>query len=331
MATRRMLSAKIVESDLFCDMPLTSQALYMHLVMAADDDGFINSARRVQRSCGASDDDLRVLISKGFLLVFSDGIVVVTHWRAMNTIKKDRYVATTYVEHMARLSLDASKKYCLDDGGEQLSLTGGVPQVPVSEQNQTSTCNGSILEPERNRKGGTESEPEWNRNDGTILEPARNHNGSKTEPQYRLGKDRLGKDRIDNPLILETQPNQNPQQPEILQVADRPTLDEVRAYAKAHDFIADPDSFFDENEKRGWVLDGERIRSWKKLFASWNRYAQSHPTQQCPYPVEKTGPVDLSIYDVECPICHRTKPWYLTGSTYLCPDCGEVEIKKVAT
>ena len=89
MATRRMFSQSITDSDAFLDMPLSTQALYFHLSMKADDDGFVNSPKRIQRNIGASDDDLKILIAKRFILVFESGIIVIKHWKIHNYIQSD--------------------------------------------------------------------------------------------------------------------------------------------------------------------------------------------------------------------------------------------------
>lgn len=74
-----MFSKQVIDSDAFSDMPLTAQALYFHLAMRADDDGFVNSPKRIQRGIGASNDDLKLLAMKGFIIPFETGIVVITH------------------------------------------------------------------------------------------------------------------------------------------------------------------------------------------------------------------------------------------------------------
>ena len=86
MAKKRMFSQQVTESDSFTSMPLSTQALYFHLGLNADDDGFIDSARRVQRMIGASDDDMNILIAKHFIIPFDSGVVVVKHWRINNYI-----------------------------------------------------------------------------------------------------------------------------------------------------------------------------------------------------------------------------------------------------
>lgn len=111
MAERRMFTQKIIDSDAFLDMPLTTQALYFHLNMRADDDGFVNNPKKIQRMIGASDDDLKLLIAKRFILAFESGVVVVKHWRMHNLLRKDRYNPTQYQEEMSLLELKGNGSY----------------------------------------------------------------------------------------------------------------------------------------------------------------------------------------------------------------------------
>ena len=98
MAERRMFAKTIIDSDAFLDMPLSAQALYFHLAMRADDDGFINNPKKIQRMIGASDDDCKLLIAKGFILVFETGVIVIKHWKIHNYIQKDRYKETVFLQ-----------------------------------------------------------------------------------------------------------------------------------------------------------------------------------------------------------------------------------------
>lgn len=143
MAQRRMFSKKITETDKFLEMPLSSQALYFHLSMGADDEGFIDRAKTIQRTIGASDDDMKLLIAKGFLIPFESGVVVIRHWRIHNFIQSDRFQKTIHEKEKSQLEYDSSKTAQLK---------------PLDECIQ---------------------------------------NGSKVDPQVRLGKDRLDKDRLD--------------------------------------------------------------------------------------------------------------------------------------
>ena len=96
MAERRMFSKIVIDSDMFLDMPLSAQALYFHLSMRADDDGFVNNPKRIQVYVGASTDDLKILLAKHFLIPFESGVVVIKHWKVHNYIQKDRYKETYY-------------------------------------------------------------------------------------------------------------------------------------------------------------------------------------------------------------------------------------------
>ena len=113
MAERRMFAKTIIDSDAFLDMPLSSQALYFHLSMRADDDGFINNPKKVQRMIGCSDDDLKLLVAKRFIIPFESGIVVIKHWKIHNYIQKDRYKETMYKDEKALLSVKENNAYTL--------------------------------------------------------------------------------------------------------------------------------------------------------------------------------------------------------------------------
>ena len=117
MAERRMFTKKIIDSDAFMDMPLSTQALYFHLNMRADDDGFINNPRKIMRMIGASEDDMKVLLTKRFIIGFESGVVVVKHWRMHNLLRKDRYTETHYMEEKNMLFLKENGAYT-EDGNQ---------------------------------------------------------------------------------------------------------------------------------------------------------------------------------------------------------------------
>ncbi|AVK62446.1 DNA replication protein [Lactobacillus sp. CBA3605] len=123
MAQRRMLSKQITETDMFMDLPLSSQALYLHLIMNADDDGFLGNAKTILKMVGASNDDFKLLIAKQFIIVFDDGIAVIKDWRIHNYIRKDRYHSTMYVNHKSELTVDESQSYQQVSDG----MTFGIP------------------------------------------------------------------------------------------------------------------------------------------------------------------------------------------------------------
>lgn len=109
-----MFAKTIIDSDAFLDMPLSTQALYFHLSMRADDEGFINNPKRIQRTIGASDDDLKVLLAKNFIISFDTGVIVIKHWKIHNYIRGDRLQETAYKEERAMLELKDNGAYTLN-------------------------------------------------------------------------------------------------------------------------------------------------------------------------------------------------------------------------
>ena len=115
MAERRMFAKTIVLSDAFLDLPMSARCLYFTLGMLADDDGFVNAPRSIMRQCGSSDDDMKLLIAKKFVLVFESGVIVIKHWRINNYLQKDRINPTKYIEEKAMLSIDEKGGYTMSD------------------------------------------------------------------------------------------------------------------------------------------------------------------------------------------------------------------------
>ena len=112
-----MFSLDIIDSDAFLDMPNDAQNLYFHLAMRADDDGFVNNPKKIQKIIGASDDAVKILLAKKFILAFDSGVIVIKHWRMHNYIQNDRYKETNYKEEKSTLVLDENKAYtqCIQD------------------------------------------------------------------------------------------------------------------------------------------------------------------------------------------------------------------------
>lgn len=130
MANRRMFSMDIVDSDPFLDMPVSTQNLYFHLGMRADDDGFLNNPRKIARMVGAADDDLKLLIAKRFLIQFQSGVVVIKHWKMNNYIRQDRYKPTPYQDELKLLSVKENGAYTESmQIGMDLPIEDGIPNV----------------------------------------------------------------------------------------------------------------------------------------------------------------------------------------------------------
>lgn len=135
MAKKRMFDPCVVRSDAFLDMPSTSQLLYFHLGMEADDDGVVANVGTVRRICGCSEDDLRILAAKRFVLLVGEGLILIKHWKMNNYIRSDRYQPTKYPDALSGVYVKANKAYTLDsskaaekalpDGSHEL----GIPLV----------------------------------------------------------------------------------------------------------------------------------------------------------------------------------------------------------
>lgn len=149
MAEKRMFTMQIVDSDAFLDMPLSTQALYFHLNMRADDDGFVNNPKKILRMIGASEDDLKLLFLKRFVIGFdTKGVLVIKHWRMNNYLRKDRYHPTQYQDELASLGIKENGAYTLKneawlpDGipdGNQLATENSIDKNRVDKNNNISS------------------------------------------------------------------------------------------------------------------------------------------------------------------------------------------------
>ena len=139
MAERRMFAKTIIDSDAFLEMPTTSQLLYFHLAMRADDDGFVNKPKSLMRMVGCKDDDLKLLFVKKFLIPFESGVVVIKHWKIHNYIRKDTYTETKYKEEKSTLELDENSAY------------------RIAETNPLQICDESVTSPSTQVRLGKDS------------------------------------------------------------------------------------------------------------------------------------------------------------------------------
>lgn len=138
MAQKRMFSLQIVDTDAFLDMPPSSQLLYFHLSMRADDEGFIGNPNRIIKLIGSNKDDFNILVAKRFLLTFESGVVVIKHWLIHNTIRMDRFNKTTYQDEKNLLTIKENKSYTdmATDGlptGNQMATQVKLSKVNLSK------------------------------------------------------------------------------------------------------------------------------------------------------------------------------------------------------
>lgn len=148
MAERRMFTRLVVDSDEFLDLPAATQALYFHLGMEADDDGFVNRPKSVVRMVGASDTDLQLLIRGRFLLLF-DGVVVLRHWRMANTLKNDRLKLPQFPDVAEKLYLDENGAYTLEIQPGEMSLLA-LRQEALRAHAERTKSKVTVFSPESN-------------------------------------------------------------------------------------------------------------------------------------------------------------------------------------
>ena len=194
MAERRMFAKTIIDSDAFLDMPLSAQALYFHFSMRADDDGFVNNSKKIQRMVGASDEDCNLLINNRFIITFESGIIVIKHWKIHNYIRNDRYKPTLYQEEKSLLAENENKEYIEADNlgipngyqmdtqdsiGEDSIIKDSVVKDSVGEEEPTPTptladitnyiiCNNLSVNP--NRFFSYYNEREWKTKNNKPIE-----------------------------------------------------------------------------------------------------------------------------------------------------------------
>lgn len=167
MAERRMMAKSVIETDHFMDMPMSSQCLYFHLLLRADDDGFITSPRRIMREVGCHEDDMKLLVAKNYIIPFDSGVIVIKHWKIHNFIRSDRYTPT-HCDERAQVELTKKKIYELK--------TPDVDALTTSTGTTGMTCGIPVGIP--------------------IGTPHGNQAVTGRDTQVRLGKVRLGKVNI---------------------------------------------------------------------------------------------------------------------------------------
>ena len=220
MAERRMMAKSIIETDMFLDMPTSCQCLYFHLLLRADDDGFISNPKSIVRTLSASADDLKLLIAKQYLIGFESGVVVIKDWKIHNYIRNDRYKASSVPEREL-LNIRKDKAYTLKEDE-------GIPMIDcgIPTDNQMDT------------------------------------NGI---PTVSIGKDRLGKDRLD--IEGECEKPHSPKR----KTFTKPTIDEIQDYCIERNNNVNAEQFYDYYESNGWKVGKNSMKDWKAAVRTWER------------------------------------------------------------
>ena len=228
MAERRMMAKSIIETDMFLDMPTSCQCLYFHLLLRADDDGFISNPKSIVRTLSASADDLKLLIAKQYLISFESGVVVIKDWKIHNYIRNDRYKASNVPEREL-LNIRKDKAYTLKEDD-------GVPMIDYGI-------------------------------------PADNQMDTNGIPTVSIGKDRLGKDRLD--IEGECEKPHSPKR----KTFTKPTIDEIQDYCIERNNNVNAEHFFDYYESNGWKVGKNAMKDWKAAVRIWEKNNYNKPAK----------------------------------------------------
>ena len=242
MAAKRMFSIDVVDTDKFLDMPVSTQALYFHFGMRADDDGFVASPRKIVKIANCTNDDLKVLISKGYVIPFQSGVIVITDWKTNNFIRSDRYKATKYQEEF-----------------EQLELCNGAYSKKDVYKMDTK-CMQAVSD----------------------MDTKRIPNGYQMDTQISIDKNRLDKSSIDNISVCAQAELDNTQtytkKPKTTRFVP-PTVEEVKQYCEENNYKLDAQRFVDFYESKGWMIGKNKMKSWQAAVRTWVRKAQEGSKQ----------------------------------------------------
>lgn len=242
MAERRMFAKAIIDSDAFLDMPITARLLYYDLAMRADDDGFVNSPKKILRMIGCSVDDMKILVAKKFVIPFESGVVVIKHWRIHNYIRKDTYNETTYKDEKKQLVLDENNAYTVNPNKREV--------LSDTTDNSSWTDRGRVV-------------------DGSSTGRGRVVDGSSTQV-------RLGKVSIDKVNICGAEA---PQKEKPKRTIIPPKLEWIQEYCRERGNSVDPEKFFDFYESKGWMVGKNKMKDWQSSVRTWERNSPNQKKQ----------------------------------------------------
>lgn len=223
----------VIDTDKFLEMPVTTQALYFHLGMRADDDGFVAAPKKITRIVNCSTDDLKLLASKGYIIPFESGVVVLTHWKKNNYIQSDRYRKTQFIQEREQLCL-IDNIYSMD--------TDCIQDVPIMETQDRLGKDRLGKDRLYNKKSGASSTPPAadDQKDTTVYERIPDNtndtNGNKERQRFTP-----------------------------------PSVSEVRAYCQEKGYKIDADQFIDFYESKGWMIGKNKMKDWKAAVRTWTK------------------------------------------------------------
>lgn len=271
MGDHRMISKSIILTDNFLDMPASTQNLYFYFLLLGDDDGFIKNPKRLMRMTGSSDDDMKLLIAKSYIIPFESGVIVIKHWRVHNYIRKDRY-RPTLCDEKALLTTNDKKEYSLYLSQKEMQLNkSGIPSVNQVVYQVSPTCH----------------------------------------TQVKLSKDKLSKDKLSNFSTNlgskgvwgeegdEKEASADAPTPKKRKRFVKPSLQELEEYISEKGYVISAEYFFSYYESNGWKVGRNPMKSWTAALAMWNSRAlkQRGFSQQRDYKSKTERNID-SVYRV---------------------------------
>ncbi len=260
MANRRMFSLAVTDTDQFLDLPPAAQALYFHLGMHADDDGFIASPKKIARAAGCGEDELALLVERGLILRFESGVVTVRDWRINNTLRNDRYRETLYTREKRELHLDENGRYLYGPAEEDALRPEEAAPVHAAQPDDAPAepdgkPDGAPADPD----GKPDGEP-----DGSRMLPAPEPEPNGTEPNQTEPN--------------RTEPNRTEQKRESTCAAKPPRayvfppgIGEVEAYCLESGIRIDVRRFLDYYASNGWRVGKNPMKDWKAAVRNWER------------------------------------------------------------
>ena len=241
-----MFSIEFVSSDKFVTMPLSTQALYFHLCMNADDDGFLDCARRVQNSINANDDDMKLLITKGLVIPFNNGVYVITHWNIHNFIRADRYKPTHFLDEKVSLALLENGTYTLAQPSDNQCATNGCQVVNTGKVSIDKNSVGKV------------SVEEVQEEKQKML----HCNNSETNCNTEKEKEKEVELEKEKEVELETSKSKR---------FTPPTYEEVENYCIENNYTVNAERFVDFYEAKGWLIGKNKMKDWKAAVRTWER------------------------------------------------------------
>ena len=305
MAERRMFAKTIVTSDAFLDMPMSARCLYFTLGMFADDDGFVNNPKSILRQIGASDDDMRVLLSKKFVLSFESGVIVIKHWRINNYLRNDRYHATTYQEEKKLLAVDENGAYTdvgipgdgIVDNSEVRKLAYKESDLPYSfEYKIRQAFNGHKCpicgyEMENTERGKHRPTIQHN----TPLSKGGKHELSNISVichECNVSLRDTPTDALNNAEVIEKwneicgttnvvyqgRYTENSIDKNSIGESIAPTLDMIKEYCEKRKSDVDAERFYNYYSARGWKMNHDiKMTDWRAALRAWERKKDGDP------------------------------------------------------